>query len=295
MLGMHGTIPANVAPYLADLVVALGARFDDRVVGAKPQQFAPTARVVHVDVDASQLNRVRTVDLAVHADVGLALRTSARARAARAGGRSEQLARAARRGPPGHADPELRRARERRAQPRVRVRGDGAPARAAAVPDVVATFDVGTHQMKGAQWFPVSRPRSFVTSGGMGSMGCALPMAVGAALARPAATVVAAVGDGGFVMSSHELDTIGGYGIPVKVLLFDDAHLGMVTNWHGLFFGGRKLTSDRRRGRETAPADLVGLRALGAELAGAPSVDERSTRWPARSPRWRPARGTSTR
>jgi acetolactate synthase I/II/III large subunit len=105
-------------------------------------------------------------------------------------------------------------------------------------------------------------------------MGCALPMAVGAALARPDATVVAAVGDGGFVMSSHELDTIGGYGIPVKVLLFDDAHLGMVTNWHGLFYGGRKLTSDRRRGRETAPADLVGLRALGAELAGAASTDE---------------------
>src|SRR5439155_4094058 len=146
--------------------------------------------------------------------------------------------------------------------------------RGAAVPDVVATFDVGTHQMKGAQWFPVSRPRSFVTSGGMGSMGCSLPMAVGAALARPDATVVACVGDGGFVMSSHELDTIGGYQVPVKVVLFDDAHLGMVTNWHGLFFGGRKLTSDRRRGRETVVADLVGLRTLGAQLAGAPSVDD---------------------
>jgi acetolactate synthase-1/2/3 large subunit len=108
----------------------------------------------------------------------------------------------------------------------------------------------------------------------MGSMGCALPMAVGAALARPDATVVAAVGDGGFVMSSHELDTIGGYRVPVKVLLFEDAHLGMVANWHGLFFSGRKLTSDRRRGRETAPADLAALRALGARLAAAPSVDD---------------------
>jgi acetolactate synthase-1/2/3 large subunit len=117
---------------------------------------------------------------------------------------------------------------------------------AAGIADVVATFDVGTHQMKGAQWFPVSRPRSFITSGGMGSMGCALPMAVGAAFARPDATVIAACGDGGFVMSSHELDTIGAYQVPVKVVLFDDSALGMVTNWHGLFFGGRNLTSDRR-------------------------------------------------
>src|SRR5207302_6490425 len=138
----------------------------------------------------------------------------------------------------------------------------------------VATFDVGTHQMKGAQWFPVSKPRSFVTSGGMGAMGCALPLAVGAAHARPDATVVACVGDGGFVRSSHELDTIGGYQVPVKVVLFDDAHLGMVTNWHGLFFGGRKLTSDRRRGKAAEPADLAALRSLGGQLASARSVQE---------------------
>jgi thiamine pyrophosphate-dependent acetolactate synthase large subunit-like protein len=143
------------------------------------------------------------------------------------------------------------------------------------VADVVATFDVGTHQMKGAQWFPVSQPRSFVTSGGMGSMGCALPLAVGAALARPAATVVAMVGDGGFVMSSHELDTIGGYQLPVKMVVFDDAHLGMVTNWHSLFFEGRKLTSDRRRDRPREPLDLAGLKQrLGAALALVESSDQ---------------------
>ena len=160
-------------------------------------------------------------------------------------------------------------------QPRVRLRRAGAASWGERrSPDVVATFDVGTHQMKGAQWFPVSRPRSFVTSGGMGSMGCALPMAVGAWFARPEATVVACVGDGGFVMSSHELDTIGGYGIPVKIVLFDDSLLGMVTNWHSLFFDGRKLTSDRRRGRR-AGADRRGrAEARSApRLAGATSVD----------------------
>jgi acetolactate synthase-1/2/3 large subunit len=275
MLGMHGPMVANVAPYLADLVVAIGARFDDRVVGARPERFAPHARVVHVDVDAYQLNRVRRVDLAVRADAGSALRGLLE--------RSVALPQAAR-------EAWLARLDELRAALPIQSYdvGDGeelthewvygrvaAALREARVEDVVATFDVGTHQMKGAQWFPVSRPRSFVTSGGMGSMGCALPMAVGAATARPGATVIASVGDGGFVMSSHELDTIGGYQVPVKILLFDDAALGMVTNWHGLFFGGRALTSDRRRGRAPAPASVDDLKArLCQALDRAGSVDE---------------------
>src|ERR671934_56657 len=91
-------------------------------------------------------------------------------------------------------------------------------------------------------------------------MGCAVPMAVGAWFARPEAMVVAAVGDGGFVMSSHELDTIGGYQIPVKIILFDDSALGMVTNWHGLFFEGRDMTSNRRRGRPVRPADVASIK-----------------------------------
>jgi acetolactate synthase-1/2/3 large subunit len=109
----------------------------------------------------------------------------------------------------------------------------------------------------------------------MGSMGCALPMAVGAAFARPGATVVAACGDGGFVMSSHELDTIGAYQVPVKIFLFDDAALGMVTNWHGLFFGGRNLTSDRRRGRRAAETDVARMRcAITTMLDRAESADD---------------------
>lgn len=106
-------------------------------------------------------------------------------------------------------------------------------------------------------------------------MGCAIPMAVGAAMARPEAMVLAAVGDGGFVMSSHELDTIGAYGLPVKIVLFDDAHLGMVTNWHSLFFEGRKLTSDRRRGRAVDPVDVHQLKnALYDALEGAATEDD---------------------
>ncbi|HEY3083803.1 MAG TPA: thiamine pyrophosphate-binding protein [Chloroflexota bacterium] len=275
MIGMHGTMVANIAPHLADVVLALGARFDDRVVGARPSQFAPGARVIHVDVDRHQLNRVRPVDLALHADVGVALRrflevVLAAPRRPRAGWLDE-LAALRREMPvqsydlPDSEEPsheyvygELGRALRRRD-----------------ITDVVATFDVGTHQMKGAQWFPVSRPRSFVTSGGMGSMGCALPMAVGAAFARPDATVIAACGDGGFVMSSHELDTIGAYRVPVKVFLFDDSALGMVTNWHGLFFGGRNLTSDRRRGRPSVSTDVAqARRAIARMLDEAETADD---------------------
>ncbi len=249
MLGMHGTMVANIAPHLADVVVALGARFDDRVIGARPERFAPQARLIHVDVDRRQLNRVRMVDVAVHGDVGEVLRrllellldAPAVDRAPWLGQlEAVRLAMPTQSYDPGQGDALSHEFVYAELAQALQVQG---------VTDVVATFDVGTHQMKGAQWFPVSRPRSFITSGGMGSMGCALPLAVGAWFARPEATVVAAVGDGGFVMSSHELDTIGGYGIPVKIVLFDDAHLGMVSNWHSLYFEGRTLTSDRRRGR----------------------------------------------
>jgi acetolactate synthase-1/2/3 large subunit len=275
MLGMHGTPVANLAPHLADVVVALGARFDDRVVGARPERFAPRARVIHVDVDRYQLNRVRQADVAIQGDVKEVVC---------------RLLELVRRWPrPDHA-PWLAQLDEiAKTMPMVSydqpdgehlshefVYGELAAAlKAGGVQDVITTFDVGTHQMKGAQWFPVSRPRSFITSGGMGSMACAIPMAVGAWFSRPEATVVACVGDGGFVMSSHELDTIGGYGLPIKIILFDDSALGMVTNWHHLFFGGRWLTSDRRRGRPVEAPDLDSIRAsLQRRVAGATTADE---------------------
>ncbi|MGI8422902.1 MAG: thiamine pyrophosphate-binding protein [Chloroflexota bacterium] len=289
MIGMHGKMVANIAPFMSDLTMNLGARFDDRVVGAKPDQFAPHSKLIHVDVDARQLNRVRKVDLAIHSDVRYALE------------RMNELLE--------QSDVKLIRDRladanrtaEWRAQleeidrhlpiPMYEVGGNTTLSHESVYAslrmaleehgtktgkkDFVATFDVGTHQMKGAQWFPVSQPRSFVTSGGMGSMGCAIPMAVGAHFARPDATIVAVCGDGGFVMSSHELDPIGAYRLPVKVILFDDAALGMVTNWHGLFFEGRDMTSDRRRGRKTKSVDVRKLKdALKAKLDAAETSDQ---------------------
>ena len=275
MIGMHGGIAPNIAAHLADVIVALGARFDDRVVGVRPEAFAPNARIIHVDVDARQLNRVRQAEVAICGDVREV-----------AGQLLELLAPQ----PAFDHTPWLAQLEAvRRAMPTQSYDRPEEPTlshefvyaelnqaiRESGPRDVVATFDVGTHQMKGAQWFPVSRPRSFLTSGGMGSMGCALPMAVGAWFARPEATVVACVGDGGFVMSSHELDPIGGYNIPIKMVVFDDSLLGMVTNWHSLFFDGRKLTSDRRRGRPQEGTDVAWLKAsLQRRIAAAETADD---------------------
>lgn len=258
MIGMHGQVVANIAPHLADLVINLGARFDDRVVGARPAEFAARATLVHVDVDAYQLNRVRVVDLPIHAGVrDTVRRVAARLVGREIANRDAWLARLAdlRDALPiaTYDDPETETLSHEwvYAEAATAVRDAGRD-----LAEVVATFDVGTHQMKGAQRFPAARPRSWISSGGMGSMACALPMAVGAAYGRPDATVIACVGDGGFVMSSHELDTIGAYQVPVKILLFDDAALGMVTNWHGLFFQGRDMTSERRRGRTVEAVDV---------------------------------------
>jgi acetolactate synthase-1/2/3 large subunit len=275
MLGMHGTMVGNLAPYLADVVVALGARFDDRVVGAVPAQFAPHARVAHIDVDAYQLNRVRPVDLAIRGDVRDVVERALDLLAdLPRPDRTPWLAELA----------AIRQAMpiqsydtpERETLTHEWVYAATAQALAEANRQrVVATFDVGIHQMKGAQWFPASTPRSWLTSGGMGSMGCALPMAVGAHVARPDATVLAFCGDGGFVMSSHELDTIGGYGLPIKMVVFDDSSLGMVGNWHGLYFGGRTLTSDRRRGRTASDMNLAALKErLRERVDAAQSADD---------------------
>ena len=264
MIGMHGTVVANLAAFRADVVVALGARFDDRVVSAHPMLFAPNARIIHVDTDASQLNRVRPVSLAIHGDVAAVLTKliadldglTTPLRGANRTSWLDELAAIQKAMPIVSND----RLDDETLSHEVVYETIATALRERGVEDVVATFDVGTHQMKGAQWFPAFRPRSWITSGGMGSMGCAVPMAVGAAFARPNAVVLAMVGDGGMVMSSHELDTIGGYGLPVKIVLFDDAHLGMVTTWHSLFFEGRKLTSDRRRDRPQSAVNLDDLK-----------------------------------
>ncbi len=226
MVGMHGTRAANLALHETDLLLVLGARLDDRVTG-EPSTFAPYARIVHFEIDPSQLDRVRPCEVPV---VGNLAETIPALHLAMASAPrpdwSEWLATAA------HED----RGAE---QPT----GLTAPATqflddlfAMLPPDSIVVTDVGQHQMWAAQRFRGSNPRGFLTSGGLGAMGFGLPAAIGAQLAAPGSTVLCVSGDGGIQMNIQELATIHRAGAPIKILIVDNQYLGMVRQWQGLFY-----------------------------------------------------------
>ena len=256
MIGMHGTPAANRAMTEADLVVALGVRFDDRATG-RLQAFCPEASVVHVDVDATEIDKLRAACLGLTADVGLVLddllplvatrhRPIWRARVAELKARGSYPA-------PG-ADPA-------RPQDLIGILGASLPE------DAIVTTDVGQHQMFAAQHYPVRRPRGLLTSGGLGTMGFGLPAAIGAALACPGRQVVCVSGDGSILMNIQELATLAELDLPVTVVVLQNGGLGLVRQQQDLLFGGRYTASNFLRQPDlTAIARGFGLSAanLGA-------------------------------
>lgn len=227
MLGMHGTRAANMAVQECDLLVVVGARFDDRATG-KLTEFAPFARVIHIDADAYEISKLRGADIAVPGDVAQALDLLAAARADCAAWRrrcqTHRTRFAARYDAPGnsiYAPALLKRLSEI------------APA------DVLIACDVGQHQMWVAQHCRFNHPANHLTSGALGTMGFGLPAAMGAQFACPDRTVVLVNGDGGFMMNVQELATIARCRLPVKIILLDNACLGMVRQWQELFFAER--------------------------------------------------------
>ncbi|MCC7105614.1 MAG: biosynthetic-type acetolactate synthase large subunit [Chloroflexi bacterium] len=233
MPGMHGTLQATIALQQSDLIIGLGARFDDRVVG-RAKDFAPEATIVHVDLDRAAFGRVARCDVPVLADVGLFLEALLRETAAgdHAAWRA-QLDDWSRThggcgdGPPGELSSPLvlRMLRE--------LSGD----------DAIVFADVGQHQMFAGLYWRHTRPRQFFTSGGLGTMGYATPAAMGAQLALPGRVVWALVGDGGFQMSAPELQTLVSERIPVKIAVFNNRGLGMVRQWQELFMGRNLFNS----------------------------------------------------
>jgi acetolactate synthase-1/2/3 large subunit len=231
--GMHGSKYANWALNKADLVVAVGSRFDDRVTG-KVSAFAPEARVVHFDVDAAEVGKIREAQIPVVGPLAPALAQLA-----------DELRAAA-----GDTAPWLRRLEEWRTRFPFRYsRGDGSTLKPQAVvetlrdltagSDVVWTTGVGQHQMWAMQYLVCDRPRSFVTSGGLGTMGYGVPAAIGAKAARPEATVVCVDGDGCFQMTSQELATAALERLPIVVVIVNNGWLGMVRQWQELFYEER--------------------------------------------------------
>lgn len=229
MVGMHAARYTNLLLEDCDLLIALGIRFDDRATG-KAAEFCPHAKILHVDIDPSELGKIKQPTLGIEADVGgwLAALLPAIDRQPRREwlGRLSQLRLAHPLMTPGAGDP---------LQPYGIIRHTAAIAGSEAI---VAT-DVGQHQMWVAQAFPFSRPRQLLTSGGLGTMGFGLPAAIGAALQQPDRTVLCFTGDGSLLMNVQELATAVEERVNVKVILLDNGHLGLVRQQQQLFYGER--------------------------------------------------------
>jgi acetolactate synthase-1/2/3 large subunit len=232
MLGMHGWTAANRAVEEADVIFALGMRFDDRVTG-NPKRFAPNARtIVHFDIDASEFDKNVPAKIKVHGDLQHSL---CALNDALASIRLPSFARWER-----HASQLGGPLPRDSAQDGHLCATDVLDAFVARAPrDAIVTTDVGQHQMWAAQRVRPFDPHSFMSSGGLGSMGFGFPAAIGAAFAHPRRPVFAIVGDGGFQMSFAELATLRRYRLPVKILLIDNRNLGMVRQWQELFYSGR--------------------------------------------------------
>ncbi|MGB7754718.1 MAG: acetolactate synthase 2 catalytic subunit [Salinisphaera sp.] len=239
MLGMHGSRAANQAVDACDLLVVVGARLDDRATG-RLAGFAPNARLIHIDIDAAELDKRRRAELALRGELAPVLSTLAGALAER------PLAIAAWR----------RRCRDWRAHhgfaaamPADPTAPIGGPAfvRAlseAAPVDAIVACDVGQHQMWVAQHFAFAEPRNHLSSGGLGTMGYGLPAAIGAQFAHPERPVINIAGDGSFMMNVQELATIRRYRLPVKIVIADNACLGMVRQQQELFYANRESQID---------------------------------------------------
>ena len=237
MVGMHGTRAANMALHETDLLLVFGARLDDRVTG-DPTRFAPNAKIVHFEIDPAQLDRVRPCELPVIGDLAEtipAFHAEVRRAASASNGSSSSSSlpdwnqwRSVACGPErAELDP------RGLAQPTIRFLDE----LFSHLPqDSVVIADVGQHQMWAAQRYRSSLPRGFITSGGLGAMGFALPAAVGVQLAKPETCVLCVSGDGGFQMNIQELATVRRLSLPVKMVIIDNKYLGMVRQWQQLFY-----------------------------------------------------------
>lgn len=235
MLGMHGTYKANMAVHRSDLLVAIGCRFDDRATGAI-EAFAPEARIVHVDIDPCSISKAIHVDIPIVGDA----RTVLRQMLEEMGGQSHDRIRG--------RESWLREIDEYgRRHPLQYEPSDGLIKPQQVIEeiyrltggDAIVATEVGQNQMWTAQYFRFRRPRTLLSSGGLGAMGYGLPAAIGAQVAFPGKVVFDIAGDGSIQMNIQELSTAVQYGLGVKVAILNNRALGMVKQWQELFFEGR--------------------------------------------------------
>jgi len=239
MLGMHGTYQANMAVMESDLLIAVGARFDDRVTG-KLESFAPQAKVIHIDVDPTSISKNVRVDLPIVGDCKrilsniLSLLEKEEIRSFREG-----LQKWHRQVENWKASYNMNYQQEQIIKPQYVIEKMDELTGG----EAIITTEVGQHQMWAAQFYKYLKPRTFLTSGGLGTMGYGLPAAIGAQVAFPNRLVIGISGDGSFQMNSQELATVVQYRLPVKVVILNNGCLGMVRQWQEFFYGKRYASS----------------------------------------------------
>lgn len=227
MLGMHGTAYANYAVSKCDLLIALGARFDDRVIG-KGSEFAKNAKIIHIDIDQAELGKNINADLPIKGDLKEVMK--------------KLLNRVSKR----YLKDWLQEIEVLKSKYPLKYKNEGLKPQyiiekiwEITKGDALIATEVGQHQMWAAQYYKFKEPRSLITSGGLGTMGFGLPAAIGAKIGRPDKIVFNIAGDGSFEMNCHELITAARYNIPVIVVVFNNGSLGMVRQWQELFYNKR--------------------------------------------------------
>jgi acetolactate synthase I/II/III large subunit len=250
MLGMHGTYQANMAMHEADLIVCLGARFDDRVTN-NTAKFSPNATIVHVDVDPASISKIIQADIPIVGDVQLVLsemlsqlpQLLADEEASSVAQRADHLEKwwaqietwRSQRG----LDHNLEIAAGELIPPQLAIQALYKVTKG----EAYVTSDVGQHQMFAAQYYHFPEPRRWINSGGLGTMGFGLPSAMGVQMAFPQASVVCVTGEGSFMMNMQELSTCLQYGLPIKIVNLNNQALGMVKQWQDMQYGGRHSQS----------------------------------------------------
>ncbi|CAB5500505.1 Acetolactate synthase large subunit (EC 2.2.1.6) [uncultured Gammaproteobacteria bacterium] len=236
MLGMHGTYEANMAMHDSDCVIAVGARFDDRITG-NLDKFCPYAKIIHIDIDPSSVGKTVAIDVAIIGQVNDALNALIQAL------KDKKLA---------NIDAWWKQIEEWRSVDSMAYQTKSGVIKPQSViealyevtqGEAIVTSDVGQHQMWAAQYYPFDKPRRWINSGGLGTMGFGLPAAMGAKLADPKADVACVTGEGSIQMMLQELSTMLQYNTPVKIINLNNGYLGMVRQWQEFFYEKRYAMS----------------------------------------------------